>query len=54
MDRNILNTESGAELIKPGWALHNGRDSEGLWVEFEQLGKTSRVYLPQSCDEFRS
>ena len=40
MDRNILNTELGAELIKPLWALHNGRDSDGLWVEFEQLGKT--------------
>ena len=53
MDRNILNTELGAELIKPLCALHNGRDSDGFWVEFEQLGKTSRVYLPQSCDEFR-
>ena len=54
MDRHMLNTEAGVELIKPGWASHSGRDSEGLWVEFEQLGKTWRVYLPQSGDEFRS
>ncbi len=45
----MLNTE----LIKPSWASKIGLDSEGLWVEFEQLGKIRRVYLPQSGDEFR-
>jgi len=49
MDRHMLNTE----LIKPSWASKIGLDSEGLWVEFEQLGKIRRVYLPQSGDEFR-
>ena len=39
----MLNTE----LIKPGWASQIGRDSKGLWIEFEQLGNTCRVYLPQ-------
>jgi len=33
-------------LIKPNGALHSGLDSEGSWVEFEQLGKTWRVYAP--------
>jgi sulfatase modifying factor 1 len=53
MERQMLNTEAGVGLIKPSWASQIGRDSEGLWVEFEQLGKTRRVYLPQSGDQFR-
>jgi len=53
MDRHILNTEAGVEPIKPDWASYSGRDSEGLWVEFEQPGKTWRVYLPQSGDAFK-
>ena len=49
----MLNTEAGVELIKPVWASHSGRDSKGSWVEFEQLGKTWRVYLPQWGGELR-
>ena len=39
--------EAEFDLIKPHWVSQRGRDSEGLWLEFEQLGNTCRVYLPQ-------
>ena len=52
MDRHILNMEAGVELIEPGWASDSGLNSKGLWVEFEQLGKTWRVYLPQWGGKF--
>ena len=35
------------ELISPGWATQVGRDPEGIWVEFEQRGKTWRIYKPE-------
>lgn len=40
-------------LIKPAWASHIGLDSEGLWVEFDLLGKTRRVHKPQWASEFQ-
>jgi formylglycine-generating enzyme len=40
-------------LIKPTWASHSGRDSEGNWVEFGQLAKTWRIYLPQWGSAFQ-
>ena len=39
----MLNTEPD----NPSWASHSGHDSKGLWVEFEQLGNSCRVYLPK-------
>ncbi|MEI7993542.1 MAG: formylglycine-generating enzyme family protein [Methylococcaceae bacterium] len=39
----MLNTEPD----NPSWALDSGRDSKGLWVEFEQTGNTCRIYLPK-------
>lgn len=43
----MLNTE----LINPDWASQVGLDPEGSWVEFEQLGKTWRVYRPEWAAE---
>jgi formylglycine-generating enzyme len=53
MAHHILKREAGVELIKPSWASLTGLDSEALWVEFEQLGNTWRVYLPQWGSEFQ-
>jgi sulfatase modifying factor 1 len=44
-DRQLVAAEF--EPVKPHWASQSGCDSEGLWVEFEQLGNTYRVYFPQ-------
>ncbi len=49
MGSHILKTE----FVKPDWASQIGHDSEGLWVEFEQLGKNRRIYLPQWGNEFK-
>ena len=34
-------------LAKPDWATCIGRDSNGLWIEFEQHSKIWRVYWPE-------
>ncbi|MEE9355682.1 MAG: formylglycine-generating enzyme family protein [Methylococcaceae bacterium] len=55
--RNDSETILLKSLTKPPWASQIGRDTEGLWVEFEQHGKSWRVYWPEwggelSYDEY--
>lgn len=42
---NTLQASFG--LAKPGWATCMGRNPQGVWIEFEQHGKSWRVYRPE-------